>query len=99
MNNKDFQPLQRPPSLPETVQTAIRNFIADNNLRTGDALPPETQLTKQLGVSRNAIREAVKSLEMVGIVEVRRGSGLFVGDFSLDPLLDNLPYGLMSDLQ
>lgn len=97
--NKDLKRLHRPPSLPQSVQTAIREFILDNNLKSGDALPPETQLTKQLGVSRNAVREAVKALELVGIVEVRRGSGLFVGDFSLEPLLDNLPYGLMSDLQ
>lgn len=99
MSIKTMQPLDRPPSLPQSVQTAIREFIMDNNLKTGDALPPETHLTKQLGVSRNAVREAVKALELVGVVEVRRGSGLFVGDFSLEPLLDNLPYGLMSDLR
>lgn len=99
MYDKNLEPLRRPPSLPETVQRAIREYINDNNLKPGDALPPETHLTKQLGVSRNAIREAVKALEMTGIVEVRRGSGLFVGDFSLDPLLESLPYGLMTDLR
>jgi len=99
MYDKNLQPLTRPLSLPETVQRAIREFIRDNNLKSGDALPPETQLTKQLGVSRNAVREAVKALEITGIVEVRRGSGLFVGDFSLDPLLKSLPYGLMTDLR
>jgi DNA-binding FadR family transcriptional regulator len=99
MYDKSLEPLRRPPSLPETVQRAIREYIDDNNLQPGDALPPETHLTKQLGVSRNAIREAVKALEMTGIVEVRRGSGLFVGEFSLDPLLESLPYGLMMDLR
>lgn len=99
MYEKDLKPLHRPPSLPQSVQTAIREFILDNSLRSGDLLPSETQLTKQLGVSRNAVREAVKALELVGVVEVRRGSGLFVGDFSLEPLLDNLPYGLMADLE
>ena len=99
MYDKNLEPLRRPPSLPESVQQAIRDYIRDNNLKSGDPLPPETHLTKQLGVSRNAIREAVKALEMTGIVEVRRGSGLFVGDFSLDPLLESLPYGLMTDLR
>ncbi len=99
MPDKNLQPLDRPLSLPESVQRAIRAFISDNNLKSGDALPPETQLTKQLGVSRNAVREAVKALEITGIVEVRRGSGLFVGDFSLDPLLESLPYGLMTNLR
>jgi len=99
MYDKSLEPLRRPPSLPETVQRAIREYIDNNNLKPGDALPPETHLTRQLGVSRNAIREAVKALEMTGIVEVRRGSGLFVGAFSLDPLLESLPYGLMTDLR
>lgn len=99
MQEKKLQPLDRPPSLPQSVQAAIREFILTNDLRSGDVLPTETQLTRQLGVSRNAVREAVKALELVGIVEVRRGSGLFVGDFSLEPLLNNLPYGLMADLE
>ncbi len=93
-----FQRLNRPPSLNETVQEAIRDFILQNQLTPGSALPPETELSKQLGVSRNSIREAVKALELVGLVEARRGSGLFVGEFSLDPLLDNLPFGLMNEL-
>ena len=99
MPDKNLQPLDRPLSLPESVQRAIRAFIRDNHLKSGDVLPPETQLTKQLGVSRNAVREAVKALEITGIVEVRRGSGLFVGEFSLDPLLESLPYSLMTDLR
>jgi DNA-binding FadR family transcriptional regulator len=99
MYDKDLKPVNRPPSLTESVQQVIRDFISENQLKSGDALTPETQLTKQLGVSRNAIREAVKALEMTGIIEVRRGSGLFVGDFSLDPLLESLPFGLMNDLR
>lgn len=99
MYEKDLKPVRRPPSLTDSVQQVIRDFIVDNQLNSGDALPPETQLAKQLGVSRNAIREAVKALEMTGIIEVRRGSGLFVGDFSLDPLLESLPFGLMSELR
>jgi DNA-binding FadR family transcriptional regulator len=56
------------------------------------------QLTKWLGVSRSSVREAVKALESLGILETRRGSGLFVQDFSFEPLLENLPYGLLFDL-
>lgn len=99
MYDKNLKPVNRPPSLSESVQQVIRDFITDNQLKSGDALPPETQLTKQLGVSRNAIREAVKALEMIGVIEVRRGSGLFVGDFSFDSLLESLPFGLMNDLR
>lgn len=92
-----FKPLVRPALLHETVQEAIRTYILENQLRPGDALPPETDLARQLGVSRNSVREAVKSLESLGILEVRRGSGLYVAEFSFDPLLDNLTYGLRFD--
>lgn len=98
MQSSSLEPLKRPPSLNQSVQDAIRDYILNNRLQPGDALPPETELSRQLGVSRNSIREAVKSLEMIGLVEARRGTGLFVGSFSLGPLLENLPYSLMSDL-
>ncbi|MEM7031277.1 MAG: FadR/GntR family transcriptional regulator [Chloroflexota bacterium] len=71
----------------------------DNQLQANDALPPETELAKQLGISRNSVREAVKSLESLGIVETRRGSGIFVREFSFEPLLDNLAYSLLFDLE
>ena len=78
---------------------AIRAFILDNKLQAGDPLPPETELARQLGVSRNSVREAVKAMESLGILETRRGSGLFVRAFSFDPLLENLLYGLLFDLR
>jgi DNA-binding FadR family transcriptional regulator len=81
------------------VQDSIKSYITGNGLRPGDSLPPETELANQLGVSRNSVREAVKALNSLGIIEIRHGSGLFVGDFSIDALLDNLPYGLLMDLR
>ncbi|MFW6031732.1 MAG: FadR/GntR family transcriptional regulator [Myxococcota bacterium] len=89
--------LHRAPSLHHTVQEALKDFIVHRQLSPGDPLPAEAELARQLGVGRNSVREAVKSLETVGVIESRRGSGLFVGRFSFDPLLDALPYGLMID--
>ncbi len=94
-----IQPLQRPPSLHHTVQEAIKAYIIDNRLRAGDPLPSEHELGRQLAVSRNLIREAIRGLESLGVVEIRRGSGRDVGEFSFEPLLDNLQYGLMFELQ
>ena len=71
----------------------------ENDLRAGDSLPAEGEIVAQLGGSRNSVREAVKALTSVGVIESRRGSGLFVQEFSLQPLLDNLPYAMMSNLQ
>ncbi|MCC7319629.1 MAG: FadR family transcriptional regulator [Rubellimicrobium sp.] len=96
---KTIRPLTRPPTLHETVQESLRGFIAENDLKPGEALPPETELAHQLGISRNSVREAIKSLESLGILETRRGIGVFVKEFSFQPLLDNLAYGLGSGLR
>lgn len=76
------------------AQEEIKAFILRNNLKPGDALPPETELARRLGISRNSLREAVKALESLGVLEARAGVGLFVRGFSFDPLLENLAYGL-----
>lgn len=89
--------LPRPPSLHESVQTALRDHILANGLKAGDGLPAEGALAQQLGVSRNSVREAVKGLVSLGILETRRGSGVFVKDFSLSLLIDNLPFNLLFD--
>ncbi len=97
--SKPLKKLDRPPLLHKSVQESIRSHISENNMRAGDPLPPETELAQSLGVSRNSVREAIKGLESMGILETRRGSGMFVRAFSLEPLLESLPYGLMQDLR
>lgn len=87
-----FQALDRPPSLHHTVQAALRRFIIDNKLQAGDPLPPEGTLARELGIGRNSVREGIKALESLGVLEVRRGVGAFVKAFTLAPLLENLPY-------
>lgn len=96
---KSIKPLSRPPSLHVTVQESLRGYIEDNGLRAGNPLPPETFLAQQLGVGRNSVREAIKALESLGILETRRGIGVFVKEFSFQPLLDNLAYGLGDSLR
>jgi DNA-binding FadR family transcriptional regulator len=91
---KPIRPLQKAPSLHVSVQESLRGYIAENELTAGAPLPPEGELAQQLGVSRNSVREGVKALESVGILEMRRGVGVFVKEFSFEPLLANLTYGL-----
>jgi DNA-binding FadR family transcriptional regulator len=90
--------LKRTPLLYQ-VQEEIKSYIIRYELKPGDALPSEGDLARQLAISRNSVREAVKSLEVLGIVEARPGSGLFVKGFSFDSIIDNLPYGLLFDLK
>jgi len=96
---KPLLKLERAALLYQSVQDAIKAHILENDIQPGDPLPPETELARQLGVSRNSVREAVKALESMGILESRRGSGIFVREFSFEPLLNNLPYGLMGDVR
>ncbi len=94
-----FKPLKKPPSLHVSVQESVKSFIDDNKLSAGDPLPPEGTLAQQLGVSRNSVREAIKALESVGILETKRGIGVFVKRFSFDPLLDHMAFGLRGTLK
>ncbi len=96
---KPFQKLPTAPLINDQIQEAIKQYILDNRLQDGDKLPSENSLSKQLGVSRNSVREAVQSLASLGIIEVRRGSGLYVKGFTLKPLVDNLSYGVLFDLR
>ncbi len=59
---------------------AIKDYILSNRLSGGDRLPSEAELARSLGVSRNVIRQAVSSLEALGIVHVAQGRGIYVGD-------------------
>lgn len=91
--------LTRTPPVHQSIQEVIKAYISNNQLKAGDALPPENDLAKQIGVSRNSVREAIKALESMGILETRHGSGVYVQAFSFEPLLNNLAYGLMGNLQ
>jgi len=94
MTLKSIKPLTRAPLLHVSVQESLRAYIGDNGLAPGTLMPPESELATQLGVSRNSLREGIKALESVGVLESRRGVGIFVKAFSFEPLLDNLAYGL-----
>jgi DNA-binding FadR family transcriptional regulator len=90
-------PTLGPALLYRSVQDSVKRYIVERGLAAGDALPPETHLARDLGISRNSVREAVKALESLGVLEVRPGKGLYVRSFSLDPILDNLAYSILSD--
>jgi GntR family transcriptional regulator, transcriptional repressor for pyruvate dehydrogenase complex len=63
----------------------IKQMLLDGELKPGDRLPPEKELGDRLGLSRNSLREAVKALELIRVLDVRRGDGTYVT--SLEPRL------------
>ena len=65
--------------------TKIKEMLISGVLKAGDRLPPEKDLSENLGLSRSSLREAVKALELIRVLDVRRGDGTYVT--SLEPQL------------
>lgn len=67
-------------SLVDEVVDKLRALIDETGISPGDRIPTEAQLVQQLGVSRNALREAIRRLETVGLINVRHGHGMFMSE-------------------
>lgn len=74
----------------DQLRDEIKTLLLSQGLRPGDPIPSEATLIEQLGVSRGSLREALKSLQALGIVETRHGSGTFVSALSFESLVDGL---------
>jgi GntR family transcriptional repressor for pyruvate dehydrogenase complex len=72
----------------EAVSDAILELIRGGELRPGMRLPSEPQLVQMTGISRSSVREAVRSLQTMGLLEVRRGQGTFVRDIDSESVTD-----------
>lgn len=82
----------------EMTMDAIKSFIIQKKLKPGDPLPTELQLCEELQTSRSSIREAVRKLEALRIVRVAHGKGMYVGDLSLEPLVETLAFRATASL-
>jgi GntR family transcriptional repressor for pyruvate dehydrogenase complex len=85
-----LQPVNRR-SVPEDVFDQIVAEVLSGDMQPGEALPSERRLAEVLGVSRPAVREAIKRLTETGLVEVRQGDATTVRDFRRHAGLDLLP--------
>ena len=91
---KEEEPVPRdraPQRLRQTID-AIKELILEQGLKPGDAMPTEAQLADLLGVSRANLREAIRTLATLDIIEVHHGTGTFVGPMSLRPLVEGLTF-------
>jgi DNA-binding FadR family transcriptional regulator len=90
---REFRPIATRRAF-EEIASQIRGRLARQNLRAGDRLPPERELASQFHVSRNTLREALRSLEIAGLLELRKGAagGAFIkeggGDAAVAGLAD-----------
>ena len=78
----------------EVIQDRLMRFLRDESLQAGDSLPSQARLAASLGVSQAALREAMRSLEALGILEARVGSGWYVKEFSFGAIAKGLAYRL-----
>lgn len=82
------------------VQQVIDNLteaMLNRQLRPGDKIPTEAELAESMGVGRNSIREAVKILVYLGVLEIRRAEGTFVCDGFSESMIDPMIYGIILD--
>lgn len=74
----------------EQVASTLRGQIVQGELALGQKLPTEREIAARYGVSRNVVREAVRTLANDGLVQVRQGSGVYVADGASRALSDSL---------
>ncbi|HEY3363546.1 MAG TPA: FadR/GntR family transcriptional regulator [Symbiobacteriaceae bacterium] len=86
-------------SVGEAVIAEIRDAIARGDLKPGDQLPPERELAAKLGVSRLGMREGLKVLEAMGLVEARQGEGTFICRPTAENLMDPLVAKMLEPAQ
>lgn len=81
----------------EVVVDGIKSMITAGALSAGSRLPVENDLADELGVSRGSLREGVRALALLGVLETRQGDGTYVT--SLDPAILLAPLAVLVDLQ
>jgi DNA-binding FadR family transcriptional regulator len=79
-------------SVTDAAIEKVKGMIVSGELRPGDRLPREADLAQRLGLSRNSLREAVRALTLVRILDVRHGDGTYVTSLEPDVLLDALSF-------
>lgn len=82
-------------TLVQQIISEIQDRLVKGALRAGDRLPPEGKLAAQFGVGRTSVREAMKVLAALGVVEIRRGDGTFVATGDSFQLLNPLEFALI----
>ena len=89
-----FQSLKRTNVVEDIIET-FKQSIIQGDLVPGQRLPSEAELVEQLGVGRGTLREAMKKLEALGVVNIQRGDGTYIVDKPSSALLSPLEFALM----
>ena len=79
----------------DDIVSQIQQLIQSGKLKPGDQFPSERELSKQLNVSRNTLREVLKALKLLGVIETKQGNGTFINE-NLNAKLISTPFEFMS---
>jgi GntR family transcriptional repressor for pyruvate dehydrogenase complex len=94
-----FAPLLKREALPQQIVRQLVALVRSGDLAPGDRLPAERALADSLGVGRPTLREALRALQLLGILDIRHGGGVFVSELQADTLLGPLHLFLSLDPQ
>ena len=86
-------------SVVQNVIDCLTDAMVHGELKPGDRIPTELELSEQLGIARNSVREAVKILVYLGVLEIRRAEGTFVCSGFSESLVDPMIYGVILNQQ
>jgi GntR family transcriptional regulator, transcriptional repressor for pyruvate dehydrogenase complex len=75
----------------------IRSIIHEDGLSAGDKIPSERELAERLNAGRSSVREALRALELLGMIETRRGDGTYIKDFRENALVEILGTFILQD--
>lgn len=89
-NKNIFIKSEKRESAVDLVVNHIKQLLMDQELRPGDRLPNEQELSEYMGVSRGSVREAMKILTAFGLVEVKVGNGTYISDAPGNAMIDSL---------
>ena len=81
-------------NLSEIAAESIKEYIFENALKAGDKLPTEVELMEILGVSRSTVREAIKQIQMFGVLDVKPGQGAVIREFDHDIIFSQMSWGV-----
>jgi DNA-binding FadR family transcriptional regulator len=87
----DYAPVERS-TVPEQVAKRLFDMVRSRNLKPGDQLPPERELAAMLQVSRPSVREALRGLQILGMLKARQGGGVYVASLDAGDLLAPLTF-------
>ena len=82
-------------SVVQQVIRCLTEAMVNKELRPGDKLPTELELAESMGIGRNSVREALKILTYLGVLEIHRSEGTFVGEGFTRSMINPLIYGII----